>query len=801
MTAKPSRKESARRAARQLAAAEAEAASLREIVRLSSSEGLTYAEAMVRTGHVLPHSTLRDRLQRLREKGVRGLVDGRHPPPSRVTPEIRGFIEGVGRADPMRPVERILELVLAQFKVTLKLRTVQDVLRQAGLARPHRRFTAQAPPSAKSEAAEVPPTEATEEILGAGAGLAWLTAGDDLVGYTKGLAAAVHEVTKDFPPPSPVTPEERSLRDEKGQFLPEYNAPRERHDPEIGAVFESVERKREVKDLGRLRINGSRKETLRAKLLTLMALPMVTNAGHFDGATDVRGTWLAGLGLGIDYMPETLAKVARELKLAGVSFALLERHAQIWYEHSATWIGEGACCSVLYVDCTTKALWTEHFHKSGRVAMLGRVMPCFDTVTINQGAGVPLWIRTYSGHVALVKNVLPLIVECEEAIGKGMLGRLTVIDGEMDCVALFKEFDLAGRYFIIPLDSSRVKDLSSIEGLRHLDPYRDGDWIGGGRLELKDSSDREAPPYRTRVVVLQRRTKESVTAFATNAPAEEFPDSVLLDVFFGRWPKQEHVFRQLNAAAAFKSIHGYGKKRVLNVTVIDSITQLDAQVGRLEVRRQKEQERTAQTAATLHRREVDLRRSKRTLDSAAKARQTLRAQAKTHTAAYASQGERKAVAKRRLDNQTLHTSEARRRHKNALNKLNALDSKLAKKKAERALLDSRREILQTDVEQDQILSVLKAGFVIILQYLLRTFFPDLKMDPVTFAHQILLLPGVRITTDTTETVRFQAHRRNPAMMKALEKACEIFNALRHTRDGRLVRFEVSWPPGTRAHAT
>lgn len=779
-----------------MAAAQAEASQLREIVRLKREEGVPYSKGMKRVGYELPHSTFHDRLKLLERFGVEGLVDARHAPPSPVTPKIRGFIEGRAEADRQLPVKKIKKLVFERFAVKLGIRTIQTVLKDAGLAREPSRFTAQAQPAGKAEASEVP----TEEILGAGAGFAWLTIGDDLVGYTKGLAEGVHEVTKDFPPPGPVTPEERSLRNEKGQFLPEYNAPRERHDPEIGAVFESVEIKRKDKDLGRLSINGCREETLRAKLLTLMALPMVTNTGHFDGATDVRGTWLAGLGCGIDYMPDTLDKVARELKYAGVSGVLLVRHAQKWYEQSATWIGEGACCSILYVDCNTKPLWTEHFHKSGRVAMLGRVMPSVETVMINQGAGVPLWIRTFSGHVALVKNVLPLIVECEEAIGKGMLGRLTVIDGEMDCVALFKQFDLAGRYFITPLDSSRVKDLSSIEGLRHLNPYRDGDWIGGGWLKLNDSSDREALPYRTRVVVLERRTKESFTTFATNAPCEEFSDPILLDAFFGRWPKQEHVFRQLNAAAAFKSVHGLGKKRVLNVSVIDSMTQLDAQLERLDVRREKEQERATQTAATVHRCEVDLRRTKRTLEGAEKARRTLREQAKTNTVAYARQGERKAVAKRDLDTKRLRTAEARRRHKSSVGKVTALNSKIAKKKAEKALLESRREIFQTDVELDQIFSVLKSGFVFILQFLLRRFFKNLKMDPVTFAHQILLLPGVRITTSITETIRFQAHRRNPEMMKALEAACEQFNALRHHHGDRLVRFEVSWPPGVGDHA-
>jgi hypothetical protein len=44
------------------------------------------------------------------------------------------------------------------------------------------------------------------------------------------------------------------------------------------------------------------------------------------------------------------------------------------------------------------------------------------------------------------------------------------------------------------------------------------------------------------------------------------------------------VFRQLNAATAFKAVHGYGKKRVQNVTVVDDLTRTKAQVERLEHR-------------------------------------------------------------------------------------------------------------------------------------------------------------------------------------------------------------------------
>lgn len=797
MIGKPPQKMGERQRTEKLAAAKDEAADLREIERLRREKGVPYAKGMKRVGRVLPHSTFRRRRKRLKLSGEEGLLDRRHAPPTRLTPQIRGFIEGAGRTDPGLSVESIIKLVSQQFKLEddFKPRTIEAVLQRAGLARPQVRFTSQVQPATLRAAANPP----VEEPLAA-AGMMWLTVGDDLVGYTLGQAEAIQELTQEVPPPTPVTPEEREHRDDEGRFLPTYNAPQERKDPEVGAKFESVDVKRVDKDLGRMKIVGCRLETLRAKLLALMALPMVTDCGHFDGATDVRGTYLAGLG-GIDYMPATLDKFARELKYLDAAGAMQQRHAQIWYRVTSTWGGKEVCCSILYVDTTTKELWTAHFHKSGRVAMLGRVMPCVDTVLINQGAGVPLWIQTYSGHVALVKNVLPQIDALEAAIGEGMLGRLTVLDGEMDSVALFKEFDLRDRYFIAPLDSSRVKGLNSIEGLRHLDPYRDGDWIGGGYLLLNDSLDRKAPPYRCRVIVLQRRTKETTTVFGTNAPPKPFTNKFLLDTFFARWPKQEGVFRQLNSVAAFKSTNGYGKQRVLNITVIDEMTKLSAQLEGLSVRHQAVHERSARTAADLHKREVELRRATRTLDSVKRSRDALRQAGKTKTIAYSRQGERKLAAQSEYDRLKPIVAEAKRRNETALEKEAATDKQITQKREKKSLLESMREIFQTDVGLDLILSILKTGFLLVLQYVLRTFFGGMKIDLLTFANHILLLPGVRIRTDTTETIRFYAHRRNPEMMAALEKACDLFNALRHHHDGRLIRFEVFWPPGPKDHAT
>ena len=431
-----------RRKRLRLEEAAAEATKLREIVKLHESAGLSWAQAQVRVGLVQPHSSFHQRVAKLRQSGVEGLIDHRHPPPSPLTPEIRGFIEGLGQSDATLPTKMIQASVQERFSVKLAVRTIEEVLQAAGLARPRTRIRAKPAPVPPVAAAPAPPTNEADvqrEELG-GSGLAWLRVASELTGYGHEMAVVVSEVARSLPPPREPIPIDNDHRDDKGRFLPEYNAPRERRDAKVGAVFESVDDKRADKDLTQLSIASTKVETLENKLLALMALPVVSDRGRFDGVTEPRGEWFQSLGTH-DYMPETLAKFARELKWAGVSQALIERHATLWHERLKESLGEEASVVVLYVDSTAKPYWTDFFHKSGRVATVGRIMPCLETALIHTGSGVPLYMKTYAGHAPLVKNVLPLIHEMETAIGQGMLGRLTVIDGEMNAVGLFKQFD------------------------------------------------------------------------------------------------------------------------------------------------------------------------------------------------------------------------------------------------------------------------------------------------------------------------------------------------------------------------
>lgn len=789
--------------------AEVEAAKLREIVKLRKS-GLSLTEAQARVGLALPHSTFHQRLANLRRSGVDGLVDHRHPPPSPLTPEIRGFIKGLGESDPTLSTKAIQAKVRAEFAVDLAVRTIEDVLQVAGLARPRTRIRAMPAPATPVAVPEPPPAPPASEAappqkeeLG-GAGLALLRVASELTGYGHKMAVVVSEVARSLPPPPEPIPIDNDHRDEKGRFRPEYNAPRERRDPQVGAVFESVDVKRAGKDLTRLSIAGTRVETLENKLLALMALPVVSHRGRFDGVTDPRGEWLLSLGTH-DYKPETLAKFARELKWAGVSLALIERHATLWHELFKESLGEEASVVVLYVDSSAKPYWTQFFHKSGRVATVGRIMPCLESAFIHTGSGVPLYLKTYAGHAPLVKNVLSLIHELEAAIGQGMLGRLTVIDGEMNAVGLFKQFDAdinpatgePGRYFITPLTHAQVKTLDAVQDLTQMHPYRDGDQIGSGWMDLIDSKVRQASPYRARVIVLQRRTKKTFSAYATNAPAEKYADPFLMDAYFHRWPAQEQVFRELNGAVAFKAVHGYGKRRVINIAVVDELTDLEAQIQRID---KKLDEATAKETEVL----VEFQQATTDKESIESARDTLQAweedvAGRTHpnSATYQRAANEAREAASYAEVARYKLKEVTARHEVALAKIETLKGKLIEKTTLSETLASRREIYQTDVELDQILSVLKLGCLLLVQFLLHRFFGGLAIEFNTFIHEILALPGARIITSTTETIQFRGNRRNPAMMKKLEAACQRLNALEHRRDDRVVRFEVVWPPGSR----
>ena len=449
-----------------------------------------------------------------------------------------------------------------------------------------------------------------------------------------------------------------------------------------------------------------------------------------------------------------------------------------------------------YIDGVGKALWTGHFTKSSKVSSNGRVMPCLNQIMLHTGMGTPLYFQTYSGHAGLVKETLPLLARLEAVVGNGWsLDRLTVIDSEANCVALFKQFEAAEpkRLFVTRLRENQIESPEEVADLSPWQPFRTDEEIAGGHVDLTDSKDKKHP-YRARVVLIRRRRTGSLSALVTNAPEDPFEAKDVAGAYFDRWPRQELRFRTFNQATRFKYVRGYGKSLVQNITVLTALDKLRAQRNRLEARIAKQTAAVTDAAQGVKTAKLRL--------NAAKARRALQdglvdqELATQHTDLQALQA-RIETSKTERDRHTgavaqIQTAEKERDAEQA--KLDRMSKRLPEIEAEMADLATRKEIYQADTELDQICTVYKLGYALILEFVLREWFAGMRISLDGFMRQVLSLPGTRTFEGKIEHVRIKASR-NQEIMLAVEKACERVNALGLVRDGRIMRLSVDWGPG------
>ena len=110
-------------------------------------------------------------------------------------------------------------------------------------------------------------------------------------------------------------------------------------------------------------------------------------------------------------------------------------------------------------------------------------------------------------------------------------------------------------------------------------------------------------------------------------------------------------------------------------------------------------------------------------------------------------------------------------------------------------LQERRRIYRHDVELDSLFGVLQVGLVFLVTYLLRVFFEDAQMDPVTFLERLATLPARRTLTPQQEIITFEYNRRDPEVMELLVTYHEAINARAlRLRSGRILRIDVDPAP-------
>ena len=722
-------------------------------------------------------SNLRRWQQRYEKYGFDGLVDWRLPPglPS-MPPEVRAAVCTLRRADPNVDVAVIVEHVRRHHHFVTSATSVKRVLRKEGLAR------RRGPVAGAARRLELGGMKLVEAAL-------------EETGYLKALTTAVCEQVAAVPLPASAPPVDRTGRDECGRFEPGYNDRyRRREGDAIGPGFASVEDQREGRDPTRLHARGAGPAVIERKLLALMVSPLL-GSGRWDGIRVARGQLLEEL-CGFAYMPSTLELFSRELKQVGVSSTLWEVHARLWLQQTQAW-GDQRQAAVLYIDETNKPVWTDLFSQSAKVSSVGRVMPALELVCFHSGYGVPLWITTHSGRTPLVKAVPQLLSQFRDLHDQAEVGRIVVIDAEGNSVPFLKQLEQGPvpRAWVTRFKPSLLQG-KRIFNRTNYRPYRDGDRIRTGLVDLNDPQAR-GQTFRVRVIEVERRSKGTVTYLgaSTLLAERDWSATDIANLYFDRWPKQEANFRAVNQALGSKQVHGYGKQLVDNVTVITELDELDQKIRASQEQRKQRTEQLQQQRQQLHEQRKQMRRLERRTETLTR-----------HLQDRVTRGQRITPKLRQTAKEQKAVAQQARRCTQAVargvKKTACLSSQLERQQRQleeyqqrQQTLQSRRRIFQHDVELDSLFSVLKFGLVLAISFVLKEYFGDARMAPITFLERVATLPARLHILPDVEILTFEYNRRDPDVMALLSQHCDAINARAlPTRSGRTLQIRVQPAP-------
>lgn len=317
------------------------------------------------------------------------------------------------RADPDLNVEDIAAYARHHHGKKVSETSVKRILKEAGL---ERRSGRPAGGKGDGEKGDREKLRGRDLVLG---GMKLVEAAAVYTGYLSAMTDTVVKEVEGLRVPENALPPDTEDRDEKGRFLSSYNDRYKKSDTdEVAPGFVSVDLKRESKDPSLFHVRNASKATVERKLWALFCSPMI-GKGHWDGMRTPRGELLAEL-CGYAYMPATLSLFTSELKYAGVADSLWETHARVWHGESQDW-GAPRNAAILYVDGTSKPIWTEQHSQCTRVSLLGRTMPGLDIVGFHNGYGCPLWYMAHSGRAPLVKAVPKALERLEQVLGGGAL--------------------------------------------------------------------------------------------------------------------------------------------------------------------------------------------------------------------------------------------------------------------------------------------------------------------------------------------------------------------------------------------
>jgi hypothetical protein len=641
-----------------------------------------------------------------------------------------------------------------------------------------------------------PPSRENVQSFHGGGGLALIGAAAVETGVPLALAKAILAAglsnVSDCQPndsqTSPLSIPEK--RDAKGCFTAEYNHTIRKglnpgdKDPRLA----TDEAKRAQRDLTNLNILKQRPETLAHKLLCMGMTPLLTERRGFVGLAGPQGEWLAVLG-GTPYMPATLDKGLTELALLKANSTLWAAHGQNWALISRMWSQGGPpwLQLLLYVDATQDPYWTRDYAASAKVSRIAKVMPALTRVAVMAGPGVPLLMVTMAGAVSLKSELIPTLERLEETVGKGEVGRITIVDAEI-ATAQASILALAGmkdRYFVTVLKGSMAK-LANKESSdwQEWSDYRDQDKIREGKLLLTGEGAPE-DGLRLRLVEMRREGRQpSSTIFASTAPEEDLGTADIPNAYLSRWPHQEQYFRDARNGGGLNRTQGYGGEFITHAAIEKEQEKAEKRVTRAQTAMAKEEahlEAANDLKESVH---AELKASRKNLTATRKAHHASNTESAELTQALVTREEKE----QRFKAAQYALKSASKAVRTAKKKLEKAEIELDKNKT------TPRVIYSRDTTREDIGTVLKATLLMLVQYVIKEFFPQgARMEWRTFIELFVYLPVTVKSSSKQIVYQIQANMREPARIAQLQHACKEINRRKIYKKGKLLRFSVTEP--------
>ena len=579
------------------------------------------------------------------------------------------------------------------------------------------------------------------------------------------------------------------------------------------AILEIIQQRQQEDSDNEMRIHKHRTSTLLQYIRTIFFMPAFDMERPIDLNNYDQNT------LGMITSPNdnqvkyrTTDRFLRELTSLEIGNTMSRSLVQCYYNTFC-----GVTEIPVYVDGHFKAVWTLKNIPKGKHGMMDRIMPGIEQVFLNSKDGHPLLHRTCPGDRHLTKELLPIVKEFENAIGREVTN-MVVVDGECCSLEQFKEFDKINRdremniYLLTMMDSNqyryedlKIRENNELRAIKDCDfkPYKydkkgrirsrvalvDFDYLSNANRKRKNKI-----PYMVRGAVVKKKN-DSLSFIATNQPHNEINSGKeLADLYYNRWPCQEAKFKEMKKYCNLNINHGFKKKEVFNRLADNRLKRAEKSLRYNKKRLVNSLEKYTLVNKQIEKRNARFKKDKDKLEILIKKNNE---RLKNHKGNEDKQ-------RKMLENKYRDTGKLDGLHQEKTRLLEEKERILSKQK--KHILNSieenkadvirwKKELEETtyyeiDTEMDHIMANFKILLENSLLYTKDTLFEG-KVGMNQLTNQFLNHYGDLQILDNGNTFQFRLNKFDgKALMKKARKACKAFNELKiKTADG--IRLEMA----------